>query len=1244
MTQSRWPHGFLNRVLRRQPPADLVPKGRNIPLRLGAKDPLVDERRNGPYISNAIRTTRYTLWDFLPRQLVYQLSRLAHAYLMTVAILQVIPGLSTTGKFTQVIPLTIFILLIMGKEAYYDWKRYRADVAENSRPASVLQDAGSGPGGLDWITKPWGDISVGDVIKLSRNEDVPADIVLLYASGENGLAYVDTMALDGETNLKPKQSPANIPNCSTIQSITECHAEFVIEQPNADLYRFDSTVTVNGITLSMKTEDVLYRGSTVRNTTTVIGMVVNTGEECKIRMNSKQTMKPKRPALETMTNNIVICLALYVLIISIVLTGGYFSWQSSAESKAWYLAGSSVPFQEIFFGFIIMFNQVIPLSLYVGLEATKLLQASLVMSDLSIYHEPSDTPAEVNNTNNLDDLGQISYVFTDKTGTLTENIMNLRRLSVAGISWLHLADLGEADASVFQSSGAGFTTDDMRNHMRAEPTSPSTNRATRFLLAMALCHTCLPETDAEGRIQYEGSSPDEVALARAAKDMGFVVTQRSSQSITVQTPGRNGSATTEVYRVLDVIEFSSQRKRMTIIVKCPDGSLWLICKGADSILLPRLVRNPSDLAHRQAASSFSPGMADGHRQGINGASYSPTRSSTYSAGSDGNNLGYADEYGSEDGMLLQAQQASRTGPSEPIDSFAPRSDEDDIQQCYKHVDDFAAEGLRTLIYADKVLTAEEYEEWKKLFVEAETSLTQRQERIEEVGEMIEQSLHLLGASAVEDKLQEGVPETILKLRRANIKICMLTGDKRETAINIAHSTQICGPESSMSILDVDEGDLELQLRNAMKRIEAADQDTDCSGTTTAVHTALVVDGKTLGEIEKGSSAEIRQLFYALVPAVDSVICCRASPAQKALLITIVGDGPPPEAKPSFLSACLGWFKRPKKPLTLAIGDGANDVAMIMTASVGVGISGREGQQAARVADLSISQFRYLGRLMLVHGRYSYHRTAIFILTTFWKEMFVFLPQGLFQGDTGVTGTSLYQSTSLIFVSFLTGASMVVIGTWEKDLSPGTLMAIPELYTYGQKREALKMSIFLGWMGNAVIAGSVAFNGPWLGYAKTELVKDNGLFAQGTMTFIVCIIWINYKILILEMHHKTKIAIWSAVGSVAGLWVYQLINAASAAPSSTPYSAKNGLTTGFGRDAAWWMTLIWTLGALLLIELTLRSFKQNSMIRSAIYRCWPFEKKTAIGGGVRNGFRDWELRLWQEMETDPAVAKILKRLS
>ncbi|WYZ41964.1 hypothetical protein EsH8_V_000859 [Colletotrichum jinshuiense] len=996
---------------------------------------------------------------------------------MVVAILQLIPGLSTTGKFTTIIPLTIFVFLVIAKEGYYDWKRYRADVSENSRPVCVIRDVTSVSKSedgnqkstlshnLDWISTSWDDIHVGDIVKLSRNEDVPADIVLLYASGENGLAYVETMALDGETNLKPKHPPANIIDCSTIKGIFECPADFYIEEPNADFYRFDSTVTANGCTIPMKAEEVIYRGSTIRNTSTVYGIAVNTGEECKIRMNAKQTTEAKKPALEGATNHIVICLVLYVTVISTVLTILYNSWKGSTESKAWYISGGTVPFQEVFLGFVIMFNQVIPLSLYIGLEAIKLCQASLVYNDLSLYDEETDTPAGVNNTNNLDDLGQISYVFTDKTETNQD------------------------------------------------------------------CNN----------IQYEGSSPDEVALVKAAKDMGFIVTQRSSQSHDISIDGQDR---------------------------------------------------------------------------------------------------YGFENDVETGINLQSY-ASRTVPSEPIDSLIPQNNEEEIQRCVQHIDDFAAEGLRTLIYADKVLQADEYEEWKKSFVQAEISATNRQERIEEVSEIIEQSLNLLGASAVEDKLQKGVPETIDKLRRANVKICMLTGDKRETAINIAHSTRICGLESSISVLDATEGNLELQLTNLMTRIEGVCQDSDCSESLAATHTAVVVDGATLNEIEQPSATHLRQLFYHLAPSVDSIICCRASPSQKSLMIKMIHDGPPPLAKASFFPALVSWFKRPRKPLTLAIGDGANDVPMIMTASVGVGISGKEGQQAARVADFSISQFRYLGRLMLVHGRYNYHRTAMFILTTFWKEMFIFLPQALFQEECGFAGTSLYHSTALIFISILTGASMIIIGTWEKDLNASTLLAIPELYAYGQKGEALNMKVFLGWMVNAAVAGIVAFRGSWLGYVDTELVRDNGLYAQGTMTFVICIIWINYKILIIEMHHKTKVAIWAAIASIAGLWAFHLIAAAATGASVTPYSVKNGFTAVFGQDAAWWTSLIWVLGMLMLVESTLRSFKQNSMIRTLVYRCWPFEKKKATGGGVREGFQDWEPRLWQEMETDPAVVRILE---
>ncbi|KAK1715110.1 E1-E2 ATPase-domain-containing protein, partial [Colletotrichum lupini] len=523
--------------------------GRRIPIRLEQKSTLHDERRGKPYISNSIKTSKYNVFDFLPRQLLYQFSRLANAYMLIISILQMIPGFSTTGKFTTLIPLVIFLGLIISKEGYYDWKRHRQDVAENNRQSMALRSAASGAKGSlaagpeyyegsnstghQWMTVNWKDLKVGDIVSLSRDEDVPADMVLLHADGQEGVAYVDTMALDGETSLKSKQRPAKLPNCGTIEQIASSNAELLAEDPNADLYRFDSKLTVNGFTVPLTINEVIYRGSTIRNTTKVIGVIINTGEDCKIRLNSNKETKPKQPALERITNFIVVFLMFYVLISSAATSMGYLAWKGSGEDHAWYLSGASVPFADIFVGFIIMFNNVIPLSLYVGLEATKLGQMTLIINDLEMYHDATDTPAGVNTTNNLDDLGQISYVFSDKTGTLTENIMKLRRLSIAGTSRLHQMDLPERSTASADSTSS-LTTEHMLEYIRSKPNSFFASRAMKYILAMSLCHTCLPERTDDGEIDFQASSPDELALVRGAQELGFLVIQRSSQSITVQ--------------------------------------------------------------------------------------------------------------------------------------------------------------------------------------------------------------------------------------------------------------------------------------------------------------------------------------------------------------------------------------------------------------------------------------------------------------------------------------------------------------------------------------------------------------------------------------------------------------------------------------------------------------------------------------------------------------------------------------
>ncbi|RSL41124.1 hypothetical protein CEP53_012947 [Fusarium sp. AF-6] len=726
---------------------------------------------------------------------------------------------------------------------------------------------------------------------------------------------------------------------------------------------------------------------------------------------------------------------------------------------------------QIFFGFVIMFNNVIPLSLYVGLEGIKLGQMNLINNDVNLYDDRSDTPARVHATNNLDDLGQIGYLFTDKTGTLTDNIMNLRK----------------------------------------------------------------------------ACSPDELALVRAAQEMGFLVVERSPESIKIHITDTANNTERLEFQILDVVEFSSKRKRMSIIVRCPDGSLWLICKGANSVILPRLAKAPRDMIDELEEVSDLAGHADrGDQEWLEMSQGTPE---DYARNRDSGGAPSA-----RDDMIPLRQNIRAAGNIGSfrqgtlhgvVESAVTASDEEAqcIRQSFAHMDRYAIEGLRTLVYAGRSVSEGEYQDWKRLYHQAETSLHHRQERIEQVGEMMEQSLHFLGVSAVEDKLQQHVPETIEKLRRAQVKIWMLTGDKRETAISIAHSARICGPSTSLYVLDVTAGDLELQLTSIA--------DTILYGAEPPTHSAVVINGATLTAIEKDPASRLRRLFYQLAPNIRSVICCRASPSQKALLVRVIGNNPLSKVERGRFSWLRPW-SGPRRPLTLAIGDGANDVPMILTASVGVGISGREGQQASRVADFSISQFRFLARFMLVHGRWNYYRTTRFILVT------------------------LYHSQALMFTSYLTAAVILVIGMYEQDLKADTLLAVPEL--------------------------------------------------------------------ILEMHHKTKIALWSAFGSILGVWLYLLITAIISGYEPSPYAIKGGMIKEYGRDPSWWFALLYTLGLLIAAESTFKSLRQNAMVRALVVRCGSWLGIAFDSGkGIREGFNDWDPHLWQEMEKDKGVRRRLRDL-
>lgn len=407
--------------------------GRHLGLDINRKRTLIDERTGRGYVNNLIRSCRYTLWNFLPRQLFAQFSKLANFYFLCVSILQMVPGLSTTGNYTTIVPLTFFVVLSMAKEGYDDLRRYKLDRVENNQSVSVLQarsrtqvPVGSCEttqathlGQTIWANIKWKDVNVGDIVRLTRNEAAPADLVLLHSKGANGIAYFETMALDGETNLKSKQAlPILARNCQSADAIAECTAHMVVEDPNLDFYKFEGKCTVGDETLPLTNNQIIYRGSILRNTPELYGMVIYSGEECKIRMNATKNPRVKAPALQAVVNRVVIIIVLFVLALAIFNTAAYQIWVKTTEKKAWYLANAKVAFFPILSSFIILFNTMIPLSLYVSLEIVKLCQLYF-MNDVAMYDEVSDTPMEARTSTINEELGQVKYAtFFDRRAEL----------------------------------------------------------------------------------------------------------------------------------------------------------------------------------------------------------------------------------------------------------------------------------------------------------------------------------------------------------------------------------------------------------------------------------------------------------------------------------------------------------------------------------------------------------------------------------------------------------------------------------------------------------------------------------------------------------------------------------------------------------------------------------------------------------------------------------------------------------
>uniref|UniRef100_A0A8B9RNV7 Phospholipid-transporting ATPase n=1 Tax=Astyanax mexicanus TaxID=7994 RepID=A0A8B9RNV7_ASTMX len=691
-----------------------------------------------------------------------------------------------------------------------------------------------------------------------------------------------------------------------------------------------------------------------------------------------------------------------------------------------------------FLAFMVLFNYIIPVSMYVTVEMQKFLGSYFISWDDEMFDEELGEGALVNTSDLNEELGQVEYVFTDKTGTLTENNMEFIECCVDGHVYVPHAISSHSTLVPFRLCHQKY------HYPEHEEL---------FFRALCLCHTVqVKEEETVDGIKrgihqgkatsfYISSSPDEVALVEGMKRLGFTYLRLKDSHMEIL----NREDDIERFELLEVLNFDSVRRRMSVIVRSNSGELYLFCKGADSSIFPRVISGKVD-------------------------------------------------------------------------------------QVRARVEHNAVEGLRTLCVAYKKLSREEYEQVCHLLNSAKLALQDRDKKLAEAYDVIERDFILLGATAVEDRLQDKAADTIESLHKAGMKVWVLTGDKMETAAATCYASKLFRRNTQILELTTKRTE-EQSLHDVLFDLSRTDAMISLILSGDFQDYGLIIDGATLSAVMKpsqeGSSSggNYKEIFLEICRNCSAVLCCRMAPLQKAQIVKLI--------------------KASKEhPITLAIGDGANDVSMILEAHVGIGIMGKEGRQAARNSDYAIPKFKHLKKMLLVHGHYYYIRISELVQYFFYKVSFLYSTNySLSHSPSHNTREPLYDTAYLTLynISF-TSLPILLYSLIEQHINMDILKRDPSLYRDIAKNSLLQWPIFVYWTFLGVFDAMVFFFGAFFLFDNTTFTSNGQMFGNwtfGTLVFTVLVFTVTLK-LALDTHYWTWINHFVIWGSLLFYVIFSLL--------------------------------------------------------------------------------------------------------
>ena len=950
---------------------------------------------------NKIQTSKYKWFNFLAKILMEQFSRLANAYFLVIAVLQSIKELSYSGGTPiMLLPLSFVVSLNGLKDMYEDFKRKKSDKKENNSECLIYN-----PMNHNFEQRKWHEIKLGDIIKVENNQQFPADLLLLSTSDENGISYVETKNLDGEINLKFKQANKSIHDIIYKQGeakLNNLKYVCVTKPPNEFIYKFDATLyptEIDGSLLDRNqfhlfdNSSFLLRGCTLRQTEYIIGATIYVGHNTKSLINSPD-LRAKHSSVEIEMNKHLIAIFLTQIILSSILSIVYVIIYSKNFYGLWqYFFDKEVnevdnQFMELFLKmagtWVVINTNFVPISLLVTMETIKFFQAMFMEWDIDMFDRETSIGCKVQSSTLNEELGQIKYIFSDKTGTLTKNYMKYKMMSIGDNIYgnynkskknkIKEIDIKEENNDITVNlinnenekkelindinDDDNILTDkenklkdkygeienvefiDINNIFASDiKNNEKKYLISEFLLCLSLCHTVLIDNKKrkeKGLLEYQCSSPDEKALVYFARSQGYILKNKSLDNIiTLEISGKE-----KKFELLNTLEYTSERKRMSVIVKTEDNKYMVYAKGADSMI---------------------------------------------------------------ELLLCNEDKNSQI-----------------LNKTKEYLKLFSVNGLRTLMIAYKEIPEDYYQKWNEEYKKIKTNVNHTEEDLYKLYNEMEKNFKLIGSTAIEDELQDNVGEIINDIMITGIRVWMLTGDKLDTAKNIAISCKLF--KEDMKIMEIKEHATVDGLKSQLKVMLNDNVFKD-----DLINVGLLIGGEELEKIFADN--ELLNLFFELSVNCLSVVCSRVSPKQKGQLVNLI--------------------KSTERAVTLAIGDGANDVGMINEANVGVGIQGKEGSQAARASDYAIKEFSHLKKLLFFHGRECYRKNSWVILYNFYKNVLFVSPMictafvSFFSGMT-TYDPFVHQLMNTIYTAVPPGW----YGVFNYEYTPTELMNNPRYYIQG----------------------------------------------------------------------------------------------------------------------------------------------------------------------------------------------------